>query len=856
MTLASRKLLLACLLSQALSLFVGVQFANGRQDDDSVQRADDSKLVEGLRRRRLFDLAELFCQKRLADPALDPTSQSHLTVELMKSQTAKAVLAPVGEREVAWKQIGDSAKRFIDSTTDHPRKILVQVQVALSHITHGKQIQQEVAAEMAAPSANESALAEFRIARKLLSDLDRDIDQLIPELRGRSLTEHDLTIEQLLTLKNNLRYQLAVCNLNQSQLYKKDDRLNRIAALNSVKESLAQVERSTSESQPIWWSAKMGQIECLRLLGDTGAAVRIAIDLSKMEVPDSIQGAFVEQKINLAIELGNEKFTRQVIKEFDELDTTTAQLDLAMIEFAVSLSARALTDEQKKKWLDFASQSARAIGVNRGAYWGRRADLVLIDRVGSAGNGTTENPVVKIKDPSTNNSTIGIEPNSINNTELAQLVRIGEDSIRKNNFDDAIKAYTAASKKARSLNDSNRALRLDMTVGQIQEQQSRPDLAAQTFIKAAFQDRDAEFASASHLRGCWNIAKTFKTKPENKKEFEEQLVEHLKIWPDKTSADQARMYLASQYQSQSKWAEANGIYLQVGNDSQQLKNALANVRENSVKILEQLKRENKSTFSESQNMVSTLAIKSRTMEQSNPRVEQIQLLQAELHLMYSQHTDSAGLQFSDSIVSQLSSSSDLKIARTAQAIKVATSGADELESAKAILEKISDDVGALVTCENCLATIAARNDNTNIKTLRLAAIEKLLVRNPTTSLLLKNSEALSQLDRHAEAVGILEKLEKQFPRNAGIQIQLARALTLDKKSDPSKSLTKWRRMQGQLKAYTPNWFEAKLNVAQLLVKSGKKAEALRLLKLLKEVGPGWEDSELKGEFEKLLEGLE
>ena len=63
-------------------------------------------------------------------------------------------------------------------------------------------------------------------------------------------------------------------------------------------------------------------------------------------------------------------------------------------------------------------------------------------------------------------------------------------------------------------------------------------------------------------------------------------------------------------------------------------------------------------------------------------------------------------------------------------------------------------------------------------------------------------------------------------------------------------------MQGQLKAYTPNWFEAKLNVAQLLANSGKKAEALRLLKLLKEVGPGWEGSELKREFEKLLEGLE
>ena len=75
-------------------------FSNQVGAQDSIEaernRAEDSKLLEGLRRRRLFDLAEFYCQKQLARPGLDPTSQSTLAIELMKTQTSKAILSDPG----------------------------------------------------------------------------------------------------------------------------------------------------------------------------------------------------------------------------------------------------------------------------------------------------------------------------------------------------------------------------------------------------------------------------------------------------------------------------------------------------------------------------------------------------------------------------------------------------------------------------------------------------------------------------------------------------------------------------------------------------------------------------------------
>jgi len=76
----------------------GAADTNSYLKQDTIEleqkREDDAQLLEGLRRRRLFDLAQLHCQRRLSQPTVDATTETRLTIELMKIRIAKAILTP------------------------------------------------------------------------------------------------------------------------------------------------------------------------------------------------------------------------------------------------------------------------------------------------------------------------------------------------------------------------------------------------------------------------------------------------------------------------------------------------------------------------------------------------------------------------------------------------------------------------------------------------------------------------------------------------------------------------------------------------------------------------------------------
>ena len=71
----------------------------------------------------------------------------------------------------------------------------------------------------------------------------------------------------------------------------------------------------------------------------------------------------------------------------------------------------------------------------------------------------------------------------------------------------------------------------------------------------------------------------------------------------------------------------------------------------------------------------------------------------------------------------------------------------------------------------------------------------------------------------------------------------------------SRALRQWRRIAAMARPRTELWFEAKLQVAQLLVSGGQPGEARKLLEFIRAVPPGWNNSPLAGQFEQLLNGL-
>ena len=242
---------------------------------------------------------------------------------------------------------------------------------------------------------------------------------------------------------------------------------------------------------------------------------------------------------------------------------------------------------------------------------------------------------------------------------------------------------------------------------------------------------------------------------------------------------------------------------------------------------------------------------------------QLVLACAELDLIFGSRTPNPGLA---NMLETIELAGDKSVAGSARAIHAASISIAEPNAAKTMATQIAGDERALILCERCLAAIignpALATQLRSVRELRLAVIESALAM-PTTqqpgneskksSWMLKQSASLSDLNRQSESIVVLKELETKFPRNAGVQMQLGRAMSAHfGATDPKKPLAKWRRIAARLKPNTPNWYEAKYEAARLLVESGDSAAAMKLLKYIQAIPPGWDKSPWKPKFEQLL----
>lgn len=825
-----------------------------RVSDIEQQRDDDQALLEGLRRRQLFEVAQSFCYRQLENADLDPTTQSTLTIELMRTQITQAIRAEPAKREDAWKAIDKTLADFERAFPDHPRKFLVQVQVALSHIAHARLLRQEMDAEMAGDDAVPKALEQIRIARSQLTTLQRDIANAVPDQQARSLTIHELDSEQLLNLNHNLQFQLAECNLIRAQLYPASDRLNRIDALNTVGQRLNEVQRSTSERQPLWWKTKLAQIECARLLGDLNSARSLAKSLGAKKPPAAIGVLLLAQKSDLAIAMRDESYAQSVLKEFNETSTRTAELDLAIVRLAVTLASGATTDARKQEWISFAAELSQAMEQRYGDYWRRRADLLLITATGVAG-GSKEPGTMIASDPA-NSAT----PKS-SSVELDLLIRLAEESARKNNLDDAIKAYDRASKLAWAQGASEQALRVDYQAGKILEKQTQHRQAADRMTTSATRDAELGFAPSAHLIGCWNFAKSLQN-DSDRQAFQKLLRDHLRLWPEGTTANQVRIWLGRELQVEKNWQVAFETYLNVQNDSPLLEKATEQGIVCARRQLLTLHRAGQPTQSTASKLSSMVGLKADSFADPDPIADALRLAQIELELVFGAHQpDPEWSQALESIQNREGTEN----ANAAKVLRAVTICVSDPELAMNLISQIANDQSALDLGERCLSAIVddgSAGDVQPFQILRLKLIENALagekLNQPDneaskTAWRLKQSSVLAQLGRHADAVAILTELEQRHPRNAGVQMQLARSMTNQlADSDPKQPLAKWRRIASWLKPHTPNWYEAKYEVARLMLASGDADSATKLLKYIQANPPGWKNSALQSRFEKLL----
>ena len=111
-----------------------------------------------------------------------------------------------------------------------------------------------------------------------------------------------------------------------------------------------------------------------------------------------------------------------------------------------------------------------------------------------------------------------------------------------------------------------------------------------------------------------------------------------------------------------------------------------------------------------------------------------------------------------------------------------------------------------------------------------------------------------------DAEKILNTLVVERPRDVAILLAQARVSTRigleHRPVRPEHPLTLWRGLARQLKPETDRWFEAKYNVARLLIAAGEKEKAAQLINYLAALPAGWSNSSFASQLNELQQNFQ
>ena len=825
-----------------LTLACTSQTLPAQQNTATAQsQQDDEKLLNGLRDRQLFDLADDYCKNLLNSDDLSPERRISLVVHQIKNLTAKAVFSPAEDRAKVWQQVEKIANDF-SSAFQGSRGFLVRAQQSLATIARARLIRQEIDARLAKPDASQTAISLLRSVRDELDDTIRDIDKAVPRASSDD-TPTDLSAPQLLALKANLQFQFAVCNIERSQLYDAADKANRKDALTQALKQIANSNRTTEKGKPLWWDAKLTYSKCLRLLGRTEEADATLKTLPMELMSTELKPRFRIERLQVAVAGEDQKLVGTLVSQALENAQRTPPEDIALVQ-ATAWLARTSPPAKAVKWKALSASLVRATKSAHGRYWGRRAELILVE---SIQENTTSNPAA-----------LSVSPDA----DLLVLANAAQTALEDKRYQDAVDNFGKAILLAKRQSDYESVLRLSIKQGQVFESLGQPANAADVMIDAAIIKPNLANAASVHVRGCWNLSKTT-SGPDSKQQearFQKSLEDHLQTWPESPTTEVAILLLGDQYVRSKKHRAAFDTFLRTPVNSPQCGQAIlkaATAASNLLLSLEQSKQP-------LDNMTERLLGQLREPGTKNPALKPItELLAADIDVRFRSRLpdqDTVDELQQDPMIST-SSLADLRLAL--QTIR-------EIKDLNVFANKLSQVQNKRLTQQRLheyLNAMRIRNDSSNsaetlakadllVAQQAVADAEQANRKELATVWKLRIANLQQELNQYEAAIETLTDLVNEFPRKADLQIQLAQAMTeAYSKSEPEKPIDQWRRLASKLRPESDNWFLAKYNVAKLLSGSGKRQDALKLLKYIKANPPGWDNSKLKSEFDSLFNKL-
>jgi len=804
-------------------------------------QSTDERFLAGLRDRQLFELAESFCRQQLAKQSLTDQARAQLTREYIRTAAAHAAHLPPVDREPVWQSARSIAADFKRNHPDNARQILVQVQDALVVLSRAELARIEAEVGAAGAPALTEARGQVREAIRLLSDLERKTAEMVREAHRDRPDATELSADELISLQNNLQFQLARAYRNQALCYaaNSDDRISALLQAIRTLDPLTQL----TNGDPLMWRARIDLIVCLRQLGRwTEAAARIA-ELEKVTPPVNVQLRNRAERIRLEIGQGRPEKALTALQQGRSIDgQISAELDFAMLEIFLAFwkaAAKQEQTQQAEQWQKKAAQTVKSIERLHGDYWLRRAQaqLALAARAGVGASG------------------------------LDVLIMAAENYYRRGELDDAVEAYDQAGQHAFDNSNLDQAFNLKRTAGVIEHKRKNLRGVIDRFRAVALAIPKHEQAAATHWFATRNAADLAKQQePIDLTEYLALVDEHVNTWPSSPTADEARWWRGTLAESRREWPSAIAAFQAITPSFKAFDQAIAATERCWRVQLEEMDESERQTEA----IRATEHFESVIRDGGDdwptdwtPAQQMAATAAASIRLRYTPDSYSATTELLKAAIAG-SSNADKTWLSSARALYVVSlAGGGDSQGATAVMREISTaspaSLLAMLTGLETLSGQASEKVRQDLAPLELTAV-KLLDEHKDELTAGQRAEisrvcglALATTGKMEEANDVFSQLIKADPKNADLRQQYATMLA---KSGDEKwlrlGLDQWRLILRNIEPKSPLWFQARYQVAFAHYQLGEKGEAVKIIKYLKILSPDLGGPAMREKFLALL----
>lgn len=798
----------------------------------------DVRMIKGLQQRRLFDLARIHAESAMQNAAR-PVDKVILAVALIETLTQQAAATQGADRQIGWSAVAEKAQALRAELANAPRSILLTVQSSLIDQAKLEQLVREIEVGIGDESTRVQAQ---ELARSVQRDLEQIRDQVtrLISIPDSARNTDDLSSSELLTLRYNLEYQAIHALMQIGQLFPANDHASRADVMVRVEQQLQSVLQSVSPDQTLWWTIQRDRLASARLIADWSQVSAIVASL-----PDTLPDALSRNRIQaelILVRLAQNRpdEARKLVGESSDA-SDLPELDMARLRLFAFLATAETADSAA--WQQRAMDLARQIELAHGGYWGRRASLMLVGEMADSAAG--------------------------GNLDL--LVRVAAEAQRKKQWPEAIKALDAAFEQSLAENNRELAYKVGFRAAAIQQDLKQYPLAADRFEKLATDFADNPDAHSAHLLACWNLSKTVGSDKELFDRYQQMLEHNILTWPDSSSADQTRIWLAGIHHRKSEYGPAMALLANVGPESPLLRAAIEQLRQVIPLRITQAQSASEDPLPMLTIIAQQLEAVASSIDETTAsddskalRHDAISLL-GELRWLY-------GVPDTPDVVDELaqwieSSGKDgeKRRWRVLQIVRGASSGATE-NAIHALLANLSPDAETLELLRIGL-TGSLRADKGKVpegcRAAFLAAADRFATLIESANARQRYLWDLAQVQMLVESgnsasIDKIEAIALRYPRDQAMQQLLGDVLLNAAATDAGRvetALAQWRRIASATRQQSEEWFAAKLNVARLLDANNQRDDARKMLEYMQVVPPGWKNSAYASQFDQLLAEL-